>query len=101
MDILDGAEGFLPKLKFYGGVKLSETCVEMMLKGVGIGEIDGMLLVRVFGNIGQVEAERLAKATEFDFALMFETEFERLLSNLLQKWLKEIRFEQWKAKHTW
>ena len=84
MDILDGAEGLLPKLEFNGGVKLSETCVEMMLKGVRIREIDGMLLVRIFGNVGQMEAEGLAKAAEFDFTLMFETEFERLLGNLLK-----------------
>ena len=94
VDILDGAEGFLPQLEFHGGVELSETCVEVMLKGVWIREIDGMLLVRIFGNVGEMEAEGLAEATEFDFALMFETEFERLLSDLLQKWLREICLEQ-------
>ena len=94
VDILDGAEGFLPQLEFHRGVELSETCVEVMLKGVWIREIDGMLLVRIFGNVGEMEAEGLAEATEFNFALMFETEFERLLSDLLQKWLREIRLEQ-------
>lgn len=55
----------------------------MMLEGIRIREVNGMLLVRVFGDIGEMEAESLAKTTELDFTLMFETEFEGLLGNLL------------------
>jgi len=40
MYILDRAEGFLPEFKFDRGIKLSKTCVQMMLESIRIGEVD-------------------------------------------------------------
>ena len=70
VDILDGAEGLLPKLKLDGGVQLRKASIEMMLQSFWIGEIDGVDLVRILGDIGKVEAERLTQTTELDFALI-------------------------------
>ena len=85
MDVLNGTESFLPELEFNGGVALGEAGVEMVLEGVGVGEVDGMLLVRVLGDIGEVKAEGFAETTEFDLALVLETELERLLGDLLEQ----------------
>ena len=57
----------------------------MVLEGVGIGEISGMLLMHIFRDISQVQAERLAEFAELDLPLMFEVELEHLLCNLLIK----------------
>ena len=38
-----------------------------------------MLLVRIFGNVGQMEAEGLAKATEFNFALTLVGQFAKVM----------------------
>ena len=81
--IFDRPICFLPELKLHRGVELGKSCVEMVLKGVGVGEVDGMLLMRVFRDISQVEAERLAESAELDLALMFKAELERLLCDLL------------------
>jgi len=83
VDILNGAESFLPELELDGGVELREASVEMVLKDVRVREVDGVLLVRVFGNVGEMEAECLAETTEFDFSLVFQAEFEGLLRDLL------------------
>ena len=45
MDVLDGPESLLPKLKLNRGVKLSEPSVKMTLKGISIGKVDGVSLV--------------------------------------------------------
>ncbi len=38
----------------------------------------------VCGDIGEVEAERLAEPAELDFALISEAEFESLMDDLLR-----------------
>lgn len=83
MDIFDGAEGFLPEFELDGGVELGETGVEMVLEDFGILKVDRVRLVRVFRDVGEVESEGLAQATEFDLALVLKTELERLLGDLL------------------
>jgi hypothetical protein len=55
----------------------------MSLEGVLIGEIDGVLLVRIFCDVLEVKTEGFAQATELDLALVFEAKLERLLRNLL------------------
>jgi len=57
----------------------------MMLEGIGIGEVDRVRLMRVFGNICEVQTKCLAEATELDFALVLETEFKGLLCDLLRE----------------
>jgi hypothetical protein len=81
--ILDGPECFLPELKFNRGIQLRKTRVKVVLEGIGVREVDGMWLVRVFCNICQMKTECLAKTAEFDFSLVFKAKFKRLLCNLL------------------
>jgi hypothetical protein len=83
MHILDGAEGLLPQLELNRGVELRETRVEVVLERIGVGEVDRVLLVRVLCDVGQVQTECFAETAELDFALVFEAEFECLLSDLL------------------
>ena len=45
MYVLNGPESFLPKLKLDRGIELRETRVQMVLQGIGIGEVDGVRLV--------------------------------------------------------
>lgn len=56
----------------------------MRLKGFGVGEVDGVGLVSVFGNVGQMQAEGFAETTEFDLAVVFDAELECLVNNLLR-----------------
>jgi hypothetical protein len=51
MYIFDRTESFLPEFKLDGGIELSKSCVQMVLEGIGIGEVDGVLLMRIFRNI--------------------------------------------------
>ena len=85
MNVLDGTEGLLPELELDGGVELGEAGVEMVLEGVGVGEVNGVLLVGVLGDIGKMEAQGFAETTELDLALVLEAELERLLGDLLQQ----------------
>ena len=43
-----------------------------------------MGLVRVFRDILEMQAESFAETTKFDFALVLDAKFERLLRNLLR-----------------
>lgn len=83
MDVLHGPEGLLPELEFDRGVELGEAGIEMGLKRFGVGKIDGMGLVRVLGDVGEMKAEGLAEPAEFDLSLMLKAELERLVNNLL------------------
>ena len=85
VDILDGAEGFLPELKFDRGVELSKASIKMMLKSFRVSKVDRMSLVGVFGDVGKVQAERFAKTAELDLTLVLQAELESLLRNLLQE----------------
>ena len=83
MDIFHRTESLLPEFELHGGIELGKASVEIMLKRIGILEVDRMRLVRVLCNVGKVEAQSLAKTPKFDFALMFETKLEGLLRDLL------------------
>lgn len=71
VDILNRAKRFLPQLQLDRGVKLGEPSIEMVLKSIWIGKIDGMRLVGVFRDIGEMQTESLAESTELDLADMF------------------------------
>ena len=60
MDILDGTKSLLPQFQLDGGVELGEAGIEVMLKGIRVGKINGMGLGGVFSNIGEVESKSLA-----------------------------------------
>ena len=64
---------------------MCEASVEMMLESVRIGEVNGMLLMGILGNIGQMKTERFAQTTELDLSLVLETELESLLGDLLNE----------------
>ena len=81
--IVHGTESLLPELKLDGGVELGEAGVEMVLEGVGVGEVDRMGLVGVFRDVREVQAEGLAEAAEFHLALVLQAEAECLLGYLL------------------
>lgn len=83
VNILDGAESLLPELELHGGVKLGKAGIEMMLQCLGIGEVDRVGLVRVFGDVGEVKTEGFAETAELDFALVLQAESEGLLRDLL------------------
>jgi len=53
----------------------------MALKGVGVAEVDGVHLGRVFGGILEMVAEQLAQSAEFGLAGVAETELEGLESD--------------------
>lgn len=54
-----------------------------MLEGICVGEVDGVCLVGMFGDVCEIGTESLAKSSESDFKLMFETKLECLLHDLL------------------
>jgi hypothetical protein len=83
VDIFHRTERLLPEFELHGGVELREASVEIMLKRIGVLKIDRVGLMRVFCNVGEVEAQSLAKSSKFDLALMLETKLERLLRDLL------------------
>lgn len=56
----------------------------MVLEDFGILKVDGVGLVGVFRDIGEVETEGLAETAELNLALVLETELERLLGDLLE-----------------
>ncbi len=83
MDVLDGAEGLLPELELDGGIELGKGGVEVTLKGVLVGEVDGMGVVRVTGNVLEMLSEHFAETTELGLALVLEAELESLVGDLL------------------
>ena len=83
MDIFHRTEGLLPEFELHGGIKLRKASVEVMLKRIGILEVDRVRLVRVLCDVGEVKAQSLAKTSKFDLALMIETKLESLLRDLL------------------
>ena len=66
MDVFDRAERFLPELKVDEGIELGEAGVEMVLEGIGIGQVDRMWLVGVLGYTGKVQAESLLETAKLD-----------------------------------
>ena len=59
VDILDGTERLLPELELHGRVELCEAGIQMVLEGIRVGKVDGMGLVRVLGDVPEVQTERL------------------------------------------
>ena len=72
----------------FGSVESLFLEFEVMLVDLWVGEVDGMRLVSIFCNIGEVKTESLAQLTKLDLAMMLERDVERLLCNLLmgQHW---------------
>lgn len=85
VDVFDGTKGFLPELELDGGVELRKARIEVVLEDLWVGEVDGMGLVCIFCDIGEVETECLTETTELDLALVLETEAECLLCDLLME----------------
>ena len=59
VDVFDGAEGLLPEFELDGSVELRKTRIEVVLEDLWVGEVDGMRLVCIFCDVGEVETERL------------------------------------------
>ena len=83
MDVFDGTKRLLPELELDGGVELCKAGIEVVLENLWVGEVDGMGLMRIFCDVGEVETEGLAETTKLDLALVLETEAEGLLRDLL------------------
>ena len=62
----------------------------MVLESIGVGEIDGMGLVRILRDVGEMEAEGLAETAELNLTLVLQAELECLLSDLL--WRREYGY---------
>jgi hypothetical protein len=93
VDVLGGAESFLPKFEFDGSVELLETGVEVTLESVGIVEVDRVSLMSVFLGRSEVRSEGFAKTTEFSLALVGEAELESILRNSLSQARKSDSLE--------
>ncbi|WOO78589.1 uncharacterized protein LOC62_02G002135 [Vanrija pseudolonga] len=63
VDVLDRAESLLPELELDGSLELKEASVEVTREGLGVGEVDGVLLVAILGGVGKVLAETLLAKT--------------------------------------
>lgn len=81
--VLDRLEGLLPQLELNGDIQLLEAGVKVALEGVGIAEVDGVHLGRVFGGILEVVAEQLTQSAELGLAGVAETELEGLEGDCL------------------
>lgn len=79
VNVLGGAERFLPQFEVDGRVELLETRVEVTLERVGVVQVDRVGLVRVLLRRREVRTERLRQATELCLALVREAERERLV----------------------
>jgi hypothetical protein len=56
VDIFHRTEGLLPEFELHGGIELRKASVEVMLKSIGILEVDRVRLVRVLCDISEVKA---------------------------------------------
>jgi hypothetical protein len=83
VNIFHRAEGLLPEFELHGGVELRKASVKVVLKCIRILEVNGVGLVGIFCNIGEVKTQCLAKSSKLNLTLMLETKLERLLCNLL------------------
>jgi hypothetical protein len=85
VNVLNASKGFLPEFQLISDIQLSESSFEMTLQSVGLIQINGMHLRRVFGSILNVIAEELAQSAKFGLAGVFETKVEGLMSSRLIK----------------
>lgn len=85
VDVFDRAEGLLPEFKLDGGVQLGKSGVKVVLQDLRVGQVDGVGLMGILGDVSQVKTQSLAQPAELDFALVLQAESERLLCNLLEK----------------
>jgi len=88
VDVFDGAKGLLPELELDRGIELRKAGIEVVLEDLWVGEVDGMSLVSIFCDVGEVETEGLAQTAELDLALVLETEAEGLLCDLLAEGIR-------------
>ena len=59
---------------------------EVMLVDLWVREVDGMRLVSIFCNVGEVKTEHLTQLMKPDLAMVLERDAECLLCNLLMGW---------------
>jgi len=59
MDILDGTKSLLPQLQLDRSIELGEAGIEVVLEGIGVGEVNRVGLGRIFGYVGEVETKCL------------------------------------------
>jgi hypothetical protein len=59
VDILDGTKSLLPQLELDRSVELGEAGIEVVLEGIGVGEVNRVGLGRIFGYVGEVETKSL------------------------------------------
>lgn len=62
--------------------QLGETGIEMRMEGLGVGEVDGVGLMRVLADVGEMEAEGFAQPAEFDLAVVHKAELEHSVYDL-------------------
>ena len=67
----------------FGSVESLFLEFEVMLVDLWVGEVDGMRLVSIFCDVGEVKTERLAQSTKLDLVMVLERDVERLLCDLL------------------
>lgn len=85
MDVLDGSEGFLPELEIDGRVELLESSLEVSSEDVGIREVDGVGLVGVLVDGGEVLSDDFAESSELGLSSVEDAELEGLVDDLLKE----------------
>lgn len=83
VNVLSGAETFLPELELNSSVELLEASVEVTLEGVRVVKVDRVRLVGVLLGGCEVGAESLAETAELGLALVLKAELESLVADSL------------------
>jgi hypothetical protein len=83
LDVLNRAEGLLPKLELDRERELGEARLNVPGKDVGVREVDRVALVGVLVNGRQVLADHLAQPAELGLALVVLAEGKGLLDDVL------------------
>ena len=77
MDVLNGAERLLPQFKLCRSLELFKPSLEVVLLGLGEGQIGPVALVAVLHQVRQVVAKNLTQAAELGGALVGDAEGKR------------------------
>ena len=83
LDVLDGSERLLPELELDGRVELLEPGLEVSGEHVRVGEVDGVGLVGVLVDGGEVLSDDLAQSSELGLSGVLDAELERLVDDRL------------------
>ena len=85
LDVLDGSEGFLPEFEVDGRVELLESSLEVSSEDVRVREVDGVGLVGVLVDGGEILSNDFAESSELGLSSVKDAELEGLVDDLLKE----------------